>query len=151
MITLRKVGSFCNFLQSGFMWNSCQAIVQFLKIKACVCYFLRNFYSSPNDSPSKTMKDVFYFIEKAVFVLEIFKYLYCHLPLFLSVSHCLRAWFKINRKVYDVINCLNKNLTHFVWYLEKEKRYDVETLTIHTLLNEGHFYGKIMMKMCTKS
>ena len=31
-------------------------------VKACVCYFLRNFYFSPNDSPSKTMKDVFYFI-----------------------------------------------------------------------------------------
>ena len=55
-------------------------------------------------------------------------------------------------KVYDVINCLNKNLiTHFVCYLEKEKRYDVETLAIDTVLNEGHFYGKIMMKMCTKS
>ena len=91
MITLRKVGSFCNFLQFGFMWNSSQAIVQFLKIKACVCYFLRNFYSSPNDSPSKTMKDVFYLIEKALFLLEIFKYFYFHLPLFLSVSHCLRA------------------------------------------------------------
>ena len=30
--------------------------------KACVCHFLRNFYFSPNNSPSKTMKDVFYFI-----------------------------------------------------------------------------------------
>ena len=30
--------------------------------KACVRYFLINFYFSPNDSPSKTMKDVFYFI-----------------------------------------------------------------------------------------
>ena len=30
--------------------------------KACVHYFLRNFYFSPNDSPSKTMKDAFYFI-----------------------------------------------------------------------------------------
>ena len=30
--------------------------------KACVRYFLANFYSSPNDSPSKTMKDVFCFI-----------------------------------------------------------------------------------------
>ena len=29
-------------------------------LKAFVCYFLTNF--SPNDSPSKTMKDVFYFI-----------------------------------------------------------------------------------------
>ena len=35
---------------------------QIKKIKACVRYFLRNFYSLPNDSPSKTMKDVFYFI-----------------------------------------------------------------------------------------
>ena len=24
------------------------------------------------------------------------------------------------------MNCLNNNLTHFVWYLEKEKRYRVE-------------------------
>ena len=31
-------------------------------IKACVGYFLTNFYLSPDDSPSKTMKDVFYFI-----------------------------------------------------------------------------------------
>ena len=31
-------------------------------IKACVCYFLSNFYFSPNDSPSKTMKNVLYFI-----------------------------------------------------------------------------------------
>ena len=31
-------------------------------IKACVCYFLSNFYLSPNDSPSKNMKNVFYFI-----------------------------------------------------------------------------------------
>ena len=30
------------------------------EIKACVRYFLTNFYFSPNDSTSKTMKDVFY-------------------------------------------------------------------------------------------
>ena len=30
--------------------------------KACVCYFLSNFYFSPNDSPSKTIKNAFYFI-----------------------------------------------------------------------------------------
>ena len=43
-------------------------------------------------------------------------------PLFLPLSHCLRAQSKINLKVYDVINRLNKNLiTHFVSYLEKEK------------------------------
>ena len=31
-------------------------------VKACVRYFLTIFYFSPKDSPSKTMKDVFYFI-----------------------------------------------------------------------------------------
>ena len=33
-----------------------------------------NFFSLPNNSPSKTIKNVFYFIEKALFVLEIFKF-----------------------------------------------------------------------------
>ena len=31
-------------------------------LKACVCYFLSNFYFSPNDSPLKTMKSAFYFM-----------------------------------------------------------------------------------------
>ena len=31
-------------------------------VKACVHYFLSSFYFSPNDSPSKTMKNVFFFI-----------------------------------------------------------------------------------------
>ena len=31
-------------------------------LKACLHSFLSNFYFSPNDSPSKTMKNVFYFI-----------------------------------------------------------------------------------------
>ena len=43
--------------------------------KAYVHYFLSNFYFSPNDSPSKSVKNVFYFIEKALFVLEIFNFL----------------------------------------------------------------------------
>ena len=47
----------------------------------------------------------------------------------LTFSHWFSGWSKINYKIYDVINCLNKYLiTHFVWYLEKEKRYDTETL-----------------------
>ena len=31
-------------------------------VKVCVRYFLSNFYFSPNDSPSKTMKNILYFI-----------------------------------------------------------------------------------------
>ena len=34
-------------------------------------------------------------------------------------------------------------MTHFVWYLEKEKGYDIETLFIDGVLNKEHFYGKI--------
>ena len=72
-------------------------------------------------------------------------------PLFLPVSHCFRGWSKINLKVYDVINCLNKNLkTHFVWYLKKEKTYGIETLSIDRVLNKEHFYWKIMQKMSTR-
>ena len=67
-------------------------------------------------------------------------------------NKCFRGWFKKNPKVYGIINCLNKNLiTHFVWYLKKEIRCDIETLSIDRVLNTEHFYGKIMQKMCTKS
>ena len=39
-----------------------------------------------------------------------------------------------NLKIYDLINCLNKNLTtHFTCDLEKEKRYDIGTLSRPTL------------------
>ena len=52
-------------------------------------------------------------------------------PLFLSAGRCFRGWSKINLKVYDVINHLNKNLIRdFVWYHQKEKRYDIEILSI---------------------
>ena len=55
-------------------------------LKACIHYFLWNFYFSPNDSPSKTMKNVFNLIWKVLFVLEIFRFLYFNLPLFLPLS-----------------------------------------------------------------
>ena len=48
-------------------------------------------------------------------------------------------------------NCLSKNLiTYFVWYLEKEKKCDIETLYIDRESNKEYFYEKIMQKMCTK-
>ena len=73
-------------------------------------------------------------------------------PLFPHVSHCFKDWSKINLKVYDVINCLNKNLiTHIAWYIEKEKGYDIETFSIGRILNKEHFYRKVMPKMHTKS
>ena len=72
--------------------------------------------------------------------------------LFLPVSHCIRGCLKINLKVYYVINCLNMDLiTHFVWYLVKEKRYDIGTLSTDRKFNKEHIYGKIMQKMDTKN
>ena len=65
-------------------------------------------------------------------------------PLSLSDSHGFRGCSKTNLKVYGIINCLNKNLIiHFVWYLEKEKKYDIEILSIDRVLSKEHFYQKI--------
>ena len=82
-------------------------------------------------------KKLFTFLRYSIFCISVF-------PSFFSVSHCFRGWSKKNRKVYDVIKCLNENLrTHFVWYFEKEIRYGIETLSIDRKI--------IMQKMWTKS
>ena len=147
------VSAWCSpdqFITFIMQWH--KQLSQVIILKACVRYFLWNNYFLPNDSPLKTVKNVFYFIWKAVLVLEIFKVLYFCLPLFFHVSHCFRGWFKKNLEVYDLIIFLNKNLvTRFVRYLEKEIRCDIETSSIDRVLNTEHFYGKIMQKICTKS
>ena len=49
--------------------------------------FISKYYFFPNDEKwSKTMKNAFYFIKKALFILKIFKYLYIHFPPFFSPS-----------------------------------------------------------------
>ena len=105
-------------------------------LKACVCNF---------DSSSKTMKNAFLFhLKNSCCSGDNHIFVFPSSPLFLPVSHCFGGWLKIILKVYDVINCLNKNLiTHFVWYLEKEKKYDIETLSIDKVLNKEYFYEKI--------
>ena len=45
----------------------------FLKLAPAIFYQILIF--SPNDSPLETMRNVFYFIQKALFVLKIFKFL----------------------------------------------------------------------------
>ena len=124
-----------------------------LNIKSCVQYLLSNLYFQPNDSPSKTMKKCFLFHLKSSFHFQdIQVFIFWSSLLFLPINHCIRRCLKINHKVYDVINCLNKKLQNsFIWYLGKEKSYDIEILSIDRVLNEEHFYGKIMQKMCTKS
>ena len=66
---------------------------------------------------------------------------------FFSLAHCLRRWLEINLKVCDVINSVNKNLIiHFVWYLEKEKKNIIESLSIDRVLNKKYFYEKLCRK-----
>ena len=46
-------------------------IISLLKLVSAIFHQISIF--SSNERPSKTMKNVFYFIKKALFVLEIFK------------------------------------------------------------------------------
>ena len=79
-------------------------------------------------------KNLFSFLGYLNFCIFVF-------PSFFPVSHCFRSWSKKNLKIYDDINCLNKNLiTHFVWYLAKEIRCDIQTLSTDRELNKEHFY-----------
>ena len=79
-------------------------------------------------------------------------FVFLFFPFFLPVGHCFRGWLKINPKVHDAINCLNKNsIKHFVWYLEKEKRYDIETLSIDGVSDKEHFYTKLCRKCAAKA
>ena len=50
-----------NIIILGFEWKTGK-FNNVRIFKACVRYFLTNVYLSPNDSPSKTMKDAFYLI-----------------------------------------------------------------------------------------
>ena len=127
--------------------------LSFKFFKACVRYFLLNFYFSPNDRPSKTIKFFFIISYKKLFPLSRYSnYCIFTFPSFFLVTHCSRVWFKKNIRVNDVVNCLNKNLiTHFVWYLDKEIRCNIETMSIDRVLDTEYFHGKIMNKICTKS
>ena len=97
--------------------------------KKRVCYFS---FFSPNDNPFKgknNYKKCFLFHLKSSFQSrDTFKYqIFSSSHLFFPVSHWLRGSLKINLKVYDISNCLNKNLiTHFVWQFEREKRCNIE-------------------------
>ena len=48
--------------------------IQYKALKLVSAIFYQVFIFSSSDRPSETMKNVFYFILKALFVLEIFKF-----------------------------------------------------------------------------
>ena len=81
-------------------------------------------------------RKLFAFSSYSIFCISVFLS-------FFPVGHCFRGWSKMNIRVYDVISCLNKDLVaYFVWYLEKEIRFDIWTLSIDGVLNKKFFYGK---------
>ena len=82
----------CKFIKGNF---------NFLKLMSAIFYQI--FIFSSSDRSSKTMKNVFYFILKALFVLKIFKFLY-FFPFLYTMSKFKRA--SGSGITYDVINWL---------------------------------------------
>ena len=99
----------------------------------------------------KIMKNALNVSSKKFFIFNIFRCSCFHLPLFFPCQPLLPKIIKINFKVYDVINWLDKNLKILIWYLEKERRSDFETWPIDRVSNKENLYGKSIQKMSTKS
>ena len=123
-------------------------------LKASVRYFLSNFYFSPQMIALQKLWKMFFISSKKLFLFSRYSNFCIFIfPSFFPVSHCFRGLFKKNHeKVYDVINCLNKNLvTHHVWYLEKEIKCDIENLSFDRVLSTEHFYKKTCRKCAPKA
>ena len=117
----------------------------------CLLFFTKLLFSTKWQPFKNYEKCLLFHLKSSFCSQDIQFFLFPPSPLFLPVNHCGRCCLKINLQVYDVINCLNKNLiTHFVWYLGKVNRYDIEILSIDRVLNKEDFYGKIMQKMHQK-
>ena len=83
--------------------------------------FYQTFIFSLNDSPSKTVKNVFYLIWKVLFVLEIFTFLYFfpsfpHIPdskWQMEVEWFMMSWIGLH-KVADVIFEVTRKLLYII-------------------------------------
>ena len=90
-------------------WNHSDV---FLKVVSAIFYQVLVFHRM---IALQKLSKMFFLSSKKFF--SFLRYLSFCILVFLSffpVSHCFRGWSKKNLKIYDVINCLNKNLmTHF--------------------------------------
>ena len=127
-------------VQTIYVKGKANTCMIYYVVKACILYifFFTKWW------PFKNYEKCFLLYLKSFFYsLDIQIFVFPSSPLFLPVGHCFAGWSKINLQVYDFTNCLNKNLiTHFVWYLQKEKRCGIETLSIDRELNKEQCYGK---------
>ena len=134
------------------MWNIINLNRAKLNLKLVSAIFYQVFIFHHMIALQKLWKMFFISSKKLFSFLRYLNFCIFVFSCFFLLRHCFRSWFKKNLRIYDVSNCLNKNLiTQFVWYLGKEIRCDTETLCIDRELNKEHFYGKTMQKMCTKS
>ena len=95
--------------------------------KACVCRYF-SFFFHQMTALKWLQKICFLFHLKSSFhCQDIQIFVFPSSTLLLPVSHWLKGWWKINLKVYDLSNCLNKNLTHFFKHFEMEKHWTLST------------------------
>ena len=118
----------------------------FLKLASTIFYQI--YISHQMAALQKLWKMLFTSLKSSFLSRDIQIFVFLPSPLFLSASHCFRGWWKINLKVCDIINCQNKNILFGI--LITKKRYDTETLSNDRVLNNKHFYWKIMQKLCTR-
>ena len=114
--------------------------------KACICYFFIKFLFVHQMIALWKLWKIFFISSEKHFLFSRYSDFCSSVFQSFSPSQPLLQWL-----IYDATNCLWKNITYFVWYVGKEKRYDIESLSIDRVLNKEHFYGKIMQKMCSKS
>ena len=105
-------------------------LIKVLKLGSAVFYEI--FISHQMIALQKLWKILLFHLKSSFRSRDIHIFVFPSSPFFLPVSHCFRGWWKRNLKVFDVISCLNKNLIkHFVWYLKKGKRYDIDWNFVH--------------------
>ena len=86
------------------------------------------------ESPLKVVKNAFYFISKALFILKVFEFLSL---LFGHVAKWLNQKGKVNFKIYDVTTWLTNNCnTHIAQYLMKEKQPDNQIWSTNRIAQE---------------
>ena len=121
---LLKLNKFFFLVLKALYFSNTKQI--FKNFKGCVRFF-HFFFFFTKFTWNNYEKWFLFHLKSSFHYQDIQIFVFPSSPLFFRVSHWLRGWLKINLKVYGVKNCLNNNLiTHFVWYHEKEKRYNIE-------------------------
>ena len=110
-------GNIVKFLRTPFLKNIFQRLCFWKEIVKGTLSGLRQILVAK--SPFKMMKNAFYFTLKAIFILEIFKFLFW---LFGHVGKRLDKKPKINSKIYDVTNWVTDSYdTYIARYLKEVK------------------------------